>query len=244
LRPVDATPSDIGLDYEPVKVRTEDDIDISGWFIRSEQPRAAVIFCHGNGGNISHRLGKIKTLNDLRLDVLIFDYRGYGMSAGRPSENGLYLDAESMYNYLVNVRKQSPEKVIVFGESLGAAVAIDLAYRRDVAGVIVEGGFSSVRDMAKMVFPFVPAFVYASRYDSLEKIGYIRSPKLIFHSVNDEIIPVELGRKLFNAASEPKEFVEVRGGHNDTFFVSRDIFISKIDEFVRKMEEQQLLIVN
>lgn len=237
LRTIEATPEALGLDYEDVIITAEDGIQISGWFIPSGTPRATLIFCHGNGGNISHRLEKIKMFNDLSLDVLIFDYRGYGMSKGRPSEKGIYLDAEAVYDYLINKKKILPQKIIVYGESLGGAVAIDLAGKHELRGIIIEGTFTSVRDMAKRLLPFIPTFIYASRFDSLEKIRNVKSPKLIFHSIDDEIIPFEMGEKLFHAASEPKEFVEIRGGHNEAFINSRDVFVKEIDEFVERMRK-------
>lgn len=237
LRTIEATPKDIGLNYENVTFTTKDGVRLSGWFIPANPSRATLIFCHGNAGNISHRLEKIKIFINLNLDVLIFDYRGYGMSKGSPSENGLYLDAEVVYDYLINVKNIPPQKTIVFGESLGSAVAVDLAYKHDLAGVIVEGGFTSVKDMAKRIFPFIPAFIYASKFDSLEKIKNIKSPKLIFHSVDDEIVPFEFGEKLFHTAAKPKEFVKIRGGHNDAFFISQEVVVSKIDEFISRIGE-------
>ncbi|MEF9427051.1 MAG: alpha/beta hydrolase, partial [Candidatus Mariimomonas ferrooxydans] len=171
-------------------------------------------------------------LNRLNLDVMIFDYRGYGMSTGSPSENGLYLDAEAVFNYLVNEKAILPWEIIVYGESLGAAIAVDLAGKHDLGGIIIEGGFTSVSDMTKKILPFIPAVIYASRYDALEKIKNIKSPKLIFHSVDDEIIPFEMGEKLFNEAAEPKEFVKIQGGHNDAFLTSHEVYSEKIDSFI------------
>lgn len=237
LRTIEATPEVLGLDYEEVTITAEDGIQISGWFIPSRTPRVTLIFCHGNGGNISHRLEKIKMFNDLSLDVLIFDYRGYGMSKGRPSEKGVYLDAEAVFNYLINKKKILPQKIIVYGESLGGAVAINLAGKHEMGGIIIEGTFTSVSDMAKRLLPFIPTFIYASRFDSLEKIRNVKSPKLIFHSIDDEIIPFEMGEKLFYAASKPKEFVKIRGGHNETFINSLDVFVKEIDEFVERMRK-------
>lgn len=237
LQKIESTPKNIGLDYEDVSFQTKDGVQLSGWFISSENARAAVIFCHGNGGNISHRLHNIKLLNSLSLDVLIFDYRGYGMSKGTPSENGLYIDTEAAYDYLVNEKKVSPRKILIYGESLGGAVAVDLAGKKELGGIIIEGGFTSVSDMAKRILPFIPIFIYKTRFNSVEKIKNIRAPKLIFHSLDDEIVPFELGEKLFHAAAEPKEFVKIRGGHNDALFISEKVFILKIDEFVKKVEE-------
>ncbi len=235
FRGIESKPEDMGLDYKNVTIITEDKIQLAGWFISSKKPKATLIFCHGNAGNISHRMEKIKIFHELDLDVLIFDYRGYGMSKGKPSENGLYLDAEAVYDYLVNKRKTFPSGIIVYGESLGAAVAVDLASKHETGGIIIEDGFTSVKDMAKRILPFVPAFIYASKFDSQQKIKNIKSPKLIFHSVDDEIVPYEQGKKLYDNASEPKEFVELHGGHNDAFLTSRDIFIRRMDSFVRRL---------
>jgi fermentation-respiration switch protein FrsA (DUF1100 family) len=232
LRNIEATPGDIGLEYENVSLVTEDGIRISGWYIPSVKARATMIFCHGNGGNISHRLDKIYIFHNLGINVMIFDYRGYGSSKGRPSENGLYLDADAVYRYLVSDRKIPAHDIIAYGESLGGAVAVDLASRKTLGGIIIEGGFSSVRDMARRYFPFIPAFMYKSRYDSVIKIKKFEGPKLFLHSAGDDIVPYELGEKLYDAADGTKDFVRLNGGHNDAFIVSRDIFISGIASFL------------
>ncbi len=236
FRAIEYTPKDIGLEYEDVSLTAKDGVQISGWFIPSQSSRAVVLFCHGNGGNISHRLQKIMILNRLNLDVLIFDYRGYGKSKGRPSENGLYLDAEAVYDYLLNERKVPPRKIIGYGESLGGAVIAELALRRELGSIIMESSFTSVPDMAKTVAPFIPGFVYKSRFDSLSKIKNIGYPKLILHSTDDEVVPFEHGRRLFDNAEEPKEFIEMKGGHNDTFLVSGDLFVSAIDSFIERLQ--------
>ncbi|MBI4844727.1 MAG: alpha/beta hydrolase [Nitrospirae bacterium] len=235
FKKLDGTPADIGLNFEDVNITASDGISINAWFIPSALPRAAIIFSHGNGGNISHRLEKILILNNLNFDVLIYDYRGYGQSKGRPGEDGLYLDAEAVYKYLVNERRISSGRIIAFGESLGAAVSIDLALKHELRGVIIEEGFTSVKDVAKHYLPFIPAIIYKSKYDSLEKIKNVHSPKLFFHSIDDEIIPYDFGKRLFEAAPEPKMFVNLRGGHNDAFLVSKDLFIKGIDDFVKEM---------
>jgi fermentation-respiration switch protein FrsA (DUF1100 family) len=233
FRNIETTPQDIGLTYEEIFVVTSDGVKISGWYIPSGSPRTTVLLSHGNGGNISHRLEKIKILHDLDLNILLFDYRGYGMSNGSPSEAGLYLDAEAMYAYLLNEKKILPEKIVGYGESLGGAVIVDLADKHKLGGMVLEGSFTSIRDMAKKYFPFIPAFVYKTSFDSLEKIKDMKMPKLHFHSRNDEIVPFELGKKLFDNAPEPKEFVVLQGGHNDSFLVSEDVFREKIDAFIR-----------
>jgi fermentation-respiration switch protein FrsA (DUF1100 family) len=235
LRHLDGTPADIGLEYEDVNITTGDGVEIHGWFVPARYPRATVIFSHGNGGNISHRLAKLQILNRLGLSLLIYDYRGYGMSKGSPDEEGLYLDAEAVYDYLINRRKVNPGDIILFGESLGAAVSADLALKHDVKGIIIEEGFPSVKAVARHYFPFIPHFIYKSKYDSQEKLKDMKIPKLIFHSIDDEIIPYGMGKRLFDAAAEPKEFIELRGGHNDAFMVSEDEFIRGIDSFIEGM---------
>ncbi len=235
FKEIEATPENIGLDFEEIALTSGDGVSISGWFIPSVSSRAVLIFCHGNGGNISHRLEKIRILNELGLDVLIFDYRGYGKSEGRPSEAGLYLDTEAMYEYLVKEKAILSRKIIGYGESLGGAVVINLAVNREMGGVIIEDSFTSVREMGKKLFPFVPAFLYKSRYDSIGKIQHIKIPKLIFHSINDEIIPFEQGKRLYDVSPEPKEFVQLNGGHNDAFFLSRDLYSLKISSFVGRV---------
>jgi fermentation-respiration switch protein FrsA (DUF1100 family) len=234
LKTIEANPGDIGLYYEDIIVTTGDGVDINLWYIPADRPAATIIFCHGNGGNISHRLEKIRLLNGIGLNVLIFDYRGYGSSGGSPSEEGLYLDASAVFGYLVNIRMVPSDRLILYGESLGAAVAIDLAGKYDVAGIIIEGGFSSVKEMAKRIFPFVPGFIYKSRFDSLSGIRNVNVPKLFFHAGEDEIVPLELGRKIYDAASGPKEFVQINGGHNDSFLVSEEMYLREIESFTER----------
>jgi len=235
LKHIEVTPRDIGLDYEEVFIPTKDKVLISGWYIPAVSPRATFLFCHGNGGNISHRLEKIKMFNELHVNVLIFDYRGYGMSRGSPSEGGLYLDAEAVYDYLINEKKVPPEIIIGYGESMGGPVIIDLAVKHKLGGIIVEGSFTSVQDMAKIYFPFIPAFIYKTSFNALEKIARTQAPTLHFHSTADEIVPYELGRRLFDSAPGPKEFVDLQGGHNDAFLISRDLFVEKTDAFISRL---------
>jgi hypothetical protein len=235
LKEIETTPADIHLEFEDISLTTDDRVQITGWFVSSDKSRGVVLFCHGNGGNISHRLEKIKILNNIGLDVFIFDYRGYGRSSGRPFEEGLYLDAEAAYTYLHNQRKVPSDKIILYGESLGGAVAVDLATNYETGGIIIEGSFTSVPDMAKRLVPFMPSFILSSRYNSYKKIANISSPILIIHSADDEIVPFEMGRRLFNAAPEPKEFVELKGGHNDAFLVSQETFIQAIDAFLGRL---------
>ena len=232
FKTIEATPKAIGLNYEDVTITTGDGIYLNGWFIPSDRPRATILLSHGNGGNISHRLEKITILHELDFDILIYDYRGYGRSTGRPSEEGLYRDAQAVYDYLVNEKRVLPEKIIAYGESLGGAVSIDLAGNHEVGGLIIESGFTSIHDMAKSVHLYVPGFFLKTRFDSLKKIKEITVSKLIMHSPEDEIVPFKQGKQLFENAPGPKVFVELQGGHNDGFLVSGEAYIKGIDDFI------------
>ncbi len=236
IKKLDGTPADIGLEYEDVNIVASDGVKIHGWFIPAEYspryPRINILFSHGNGGNISHRFAKLQMLHKLGFDTLIYDYRGYGKSEGSPDEDGIYLDIEAVYDHLLNNRQVNPKNIILFGESLGSAVSADLALKREVGGIVIEEGFTSVKDVANHYFPFIPNFIYKSKYDTSKKLKKVAVPKLMFHSVDDEIIPYGMGKRLFDAAAEPKQFIELKGGHNDAFMVSQDKFMKGIDEFV------------
>ena len=191
------------------------------------------MFCHGNAGNISHRVGVAQILHNLKLNVLIFDYRGYGRSQGKPSESGLYRDGQAAYNYLVQQKGISPNKIIIFGKSLGSAVAVDLAHSVSAGALIIEGGFTSALEMRKKLFPGFPVdWLIAIRSDSLSKIKQIAMPKLIIHSIDDEIVPFEMGQRLFAATQQPKEFYQMHGGHNEAMLLAADRYTQRIEQFL------------
>ena len=205
--------------HENVSLETVDSKKLQGWFIpafTSNSATPVVLFLHGNAGNIGHRWEKIRTLHELGVSVFIFDYRGYGQSEGKPSESGIYKDVDTAYAFLIG-RSVPPENIIVYGESIGGAFAVDLAARKSVKALIAEDAFTSVPAMVRRTMPFIPTFILATRLDSHSKIKKVRAPKLIFHSVDDEIIPFGMGKAVFDAASEPKRFVQLRGGHNTAF---------------------------
>lgn len=234
MREIELLPKEINLDYEDIFLKTSDSIQINGWFISSQNAHYTILFCHGNAGNISHRLEKIKFFHTLGCNIFIFDYRGYGKSYGRPSEKGLYIDAQAAYDYLLS-RNINPEQIVGYGESLGGAVIIDLAFRNTLKGIIIDSTPSSAKDMVKVLYSFLPHWIFASRLDSENKIKSITIPKLIIHSTNDEIVPYNLGRKLFEFAAPPKYFLAIHGGHNSCFFESQDILREKIAEFLHKL---------
>lgn len=234
IKEIEIFPDSLNLPYENVYLETKDGVRINGWFIPYENAKYTILFLHGNAGNIGHRLDKISMLRDIGLSIFIIDYRGYGRSEGKPSEAGLYIDAKTAYDYLVSARNIKSQHIILFGESLGTAIAVNLAYESSVGALILEGAFSSARDMAKRYYPFLPSFVFTNQYNSLCKIKEIKVPKLFIHSRDDEIVPFSLAKKLYDTAPEPKYFVEINGGHNTAFLDSSEKFIDSINLFVKE----------
>jgi fermentation-respiration switch protein FrsA (DUF1100 family) len=218
---LDGTPAGLGLAYEDVEVTTEDGIEIHGWLIPG--PRAAtLLYCHGNAGNISHRLPKLEAFhNQLGLSVLIFDYRGYGRSAGVPSEAGTYADARAVRDW---IRERDAGPVVYLGASLGAAVATTLAVEAPPAALVLEAPFTSVPAMASATVPGA-GWLFRTRYDTLETVGRVPAPLLVLHGEADEVVPFRQGRAVFDAASEPKAFVPIPGAHhNDAHEVGGDVY--------------------
>lgn len=235
MRTIELTPDYINLTFEDVYLKTPDNVKINSWFIPSNNAKYTILFCHGNAGNIAHRLDKIMIFHKMGIGVFIIDYRGYGKSEGKPSEKGIYLDSKAAYDYLLTKRNIRPENIILFGESLGAAAAIDLASKAKVGGLITEGAFSNAKDMARRIYPFLPSFVFKSKFDSIAKIKNIAAPKLFIHSKNDEIVPFDLAQKLYDAAGQPKQFVEIIGGHNSAFLDSEEKYGNSIALFIQKL---------
>ena len=233
-KPFETVPSDWQLTHEEVYFHTEDHMKLHGWFFPVRGNKPVVLFSHGNAGNISHRLENIRELLRYGIPVFIFDYRGYGKSEGSPSETGLYRDGVAAYDFLIRERHVQAESIVLFGRSLGAAVAVHVARQRKVRSLILESAFTSTRDMAKAIPLFLPfSFLLPARYNNLEKIAGIRVPKLFVHGQNDEIVPLSMGRRLFAAAADPKFFYTVNGaGHNDTFVVGGDAYFQTLAAFV------------
>ncbi|MGD8312917.1 MAG: alpha/beta hydrolase [Gammaproteobacteria bacterium] len=232
-RRIEATPAAVGLNHETVSLLTADGVRLHGWFIPEPRTRATLLFCHGNAGNISHRLESIRLFHDLGLNILIFDYRGYGRSDGHPSEKGSYRDVDAGWDYLVDARRTDPGRIVVFGRSLGAAIAADIASRKKPAAVILESAFTSVPEMAATLYPWLPVrFLSRYRYDNKTKIRHISAPVLVVHGRDDEIVPFSQGRQLFELAGEPKHFLALDGGHNDAHLSSRPVYIRELKAFL------------
>ncbi len=224
-----------GLVYEDAWFNASDGTRLHGWYMPHEQPRAVVLFAHGNGGNLSHREEILRLLHDrLRATVLIFDYRGYGRSAGSPSESGVLDDARAARAWLAERAQVPSAEIVLMGESLGGAVAVDLAAGDGARGLILESTFSSLPDVAGHHYRWAPVrLLMRSRFDSVSKIGRYHGPLLQVHGDADTIVPIEYSRRLFAAANEPKQFVEIPGGdHNDP---RTPAFIKALDQFLDQL---------
>lgn len=220
----DYRPEDVGLTYLPIQLTASDGTRLDAWYIPAEGAEYTILFCHGNAGNISHRLDTLLLFRDLQCNCLIFDYRGYGRSEGRPSEQGLYLDALAAWDFLTQQQQIRPEQIILFGRSLGGAVAARLAAdltkqnSPPPAGLVLESSFTSVIDVGQYYYPWFPIRWFARfKFDTLDALKYVQSPVLVIHSPEDEIIPYKFGQKLFEAANQPKLFSRISGAHNDGF---------------------------
>lgn len=234
-RSLQLRPEMLDLTYREVFFGSQDGKRLHGWFFPQKKETPIILFSHGNAGNISDRLHNIRLLADKDLQVFIYDYRGYGQSSGAPSEKGIYLDGLAAYDYLVEREKVPPERIVLFGRSLGAAVAIDVALNRPVRSIIIESGFTSTKEMAGTMFPFsLFSRLLPANYNNLEKIGKVGVPKLIIHGDSDEIVPFAMGKRLFEASEEPKYFYALKGaGHNDTYIVGGEAYFRKIAAFAR-----------
>ncbi len=228
-----ATPDQAEMEYEDVYLQTSDGVTLNGWFVPAESPKGTVLMLHGNGGNISHRIDTIAIFRNLGYNTMIIDYRGYGRSQGSISEQGTYRDAEAAWKYLIRKRKIDPNQIVLFGRSLGGAVAAWLAVEKHSAGLILESSFTSVPNRGAELYRFLPVRLLARiNYDTLGRIDKLRCPLLVIHSRDDEIIPFHHGEQLFAAAKEPKRFQEISGGHNDGFMTSENVYTDAIAEFL------------
>ncbi len=236
LKGINVTPKEWGLSYEDLKIPLADKTKISAWYLPHPEADKTVLFFHGNGGNISHRGDSLYIFHKLKLNVLIIDYPGYGKSEGTPSETGVYQSATAAWHYLVSEKKLKPEDIIIFGRSLGGAVAVDLASRVKAGGLILESTFSSVHDFVDMVFPVLSHFIYLRySFDSFSKINKVSVPVLVVHSPDGEVIPFELGQKLFEAVVSEKIFLPIKGGHNDGFMQSISVYIPALQIFLQSL---------
>jgi pimeloyl-ACP methyl ester carboxylesterase len=223
----------LGVAGEELYLRTEDGVRIHAFFVPSEGASRALLFLHGNAGNASHRLPNAVQLAELGVHVLLLEYRGYGKSEGTASEEGVFADARAGLAHLTTELGIPEERIFLFGRSLGGAVALDLARGRRLAGVILESTFTSLAEMAGRIGVGPLAPLLRGRFDSLTRIRELRAPLLFFHGDRDEVVPFDLGRRLFEAAPEPKAFETIRGaGHNDTVLVGGRAYFERIRRFL------------
>ncbi len=236
---IETTPAAIGLPFEEIQLTTSDNVALHGWWIPNDNARYTLLFFHGNAGNISHRLESIRIFHELGLSVFIFDYRGYGQSEGKPGEKGTYRDAEAAWQFLVDDMRVQPEKIIIFGRSLGGAIASWLAAHYAAAAVILESTFTSVADMGRHYYPYLPiTLLNHIKYPTLVHIDKISSPVMLIHSKEDDIVPYLLGRNLYDAANEPKTFLDIQGDHNYGYLDSGEVYTRGLQQFIETLPEQ------
>ena len=233
---LDQTPPDWGLEYEDVKLNTADGVQLHGWYIPKRESGQVLLFFHGNAGNISHRRDSIQLFHRLGLNVLIIDYRGYGKSEGKPGEQGLYRDATAAWRYLTEQKGFDPDDIVIFGRSLGGAVAAKLAAGVEARGLILESTMSSARDFARVVFKILSRLVVVRyEFNTAQLIKNVHYPVLVLHSPEDEIMPFHLGQKVYDEANQPKRFVRMRGDHNNGFLQSQPEYQQELDRWLKTL---------
>ncbi|MFI6778948.1 alpha/beta hydrolase [Nocardia sp. NPDC050412] len=221
-RQIVQTPSVLEMDYTELSIRTTDDEILQGWWLPAARSIGHVLFAHGNAGNIGDRVPIYALLTQIGLDVLTFDYRGYGRSTGRPTEYGTYLDAHAAREVLLKQPGVDPDRVLYLGKSLGGGVLLELATEHPPTGLILMSTFTGLRDAARSVYPFLPSPFVPDAYPSLRRIRKLRAPILIMHGDQDELLPLRHAERLYAAAPEPKRLVVFPGGgHNDLIISAR-----------------------
>ena len=241
------TPATLGLKFEDIQITTKDNVNLDAWFVPAKDKdqigKGVILFCHGNGGNIGDRVSYLPIFRDLGLSTFLFDYRGYGKSGGKPTEEGTYNDVEAAWQYLTQEKQIPPKKIIIYGESLGGAIASYLAQKisqqdskNAASGLVLASTFTSVSDRASELYPFLPIRLLSRfSYNSRDRLPNIKIPVLIIHSTDDEIIPFSHGDRNFQAANQPKKLVKLRGDHNGGFLDSLEIYRNGLNEFIESI---------
>lgn len=236
-RKLDETPATYGLEYEDVLFVAEDGCPLHGWWIPHPRARGTLLYCHGNADNLSGRAQICALAQSTGVNVFIFDYRGYGRSKGRPSEAGTYRDARAAFE-VVRARHGDAEQppVVVYGGSLGGGVAIQLALEKPLKGLIIENTFTSVPDLGARLYPWLPVRQLGrARYDSLAKVGRLQVPSLWGHSSEDELIPADMGRRLYEQAAGPKRWITLHGPHGEGGWTEDPAYLRTIEEFMARV---------
>lgn len=229
------TPSAIGLAYTTVNIPVSDGETLHGWWMPVPDAKGAVLFFHGNAGNISHRINYLTMFKRLGYSTLLFDYRGYGQSSGTPSEFGMYQDAAAAWHFLTGTKEIASKRIVLFGESLGGAVASWLAAREKPGLLVLASTFTSIPELGAEIYPFLPVrWISRFEYNTLESLQSVSCPVLIAHSPEDDIIPFRHGQRLFQAAPQAKQFLPLEGGHNTGFIFMQPVWIRSLGAFMDK----------
>lgn len=232
LKVIEFYPSQVETPYQDIRFRSEDGHTLHGWFFPGRRDRT-LLFLHGNAGNIGDRLDKIQFLRRVGWSIFIFDYRGYGGSEGSPTIEGVLKDGAAALRYLNETRRIPNEQITLFGESLGGSLAVDLAGREPFASVILESTFTSLRNITRKNYPFIPPWLVPDRLRSIDLIRHLKAPVLVVHGTDDALIPFEMGKELFEAAPHPKRFLEIKkANHNDVYLAGRLDYLKAIEEFL------------
>lgn len=234
---LNVTPASAGLEFDDIRLTADDGVGIHGWYIPGESTRT-ILFFHGNGGDISHRLQTIQQLHSLGWSIFIIDYRGYGKSGGQTTEQGMYLDATAAWQYLTEKRGLESDDIVVQGRSLGGSVASWLAAEKQPAGLIVESSFTSVVDVARNFYWWLPVELMTRyKHPTQTHVAGVECPILIVHSRDDRLIPYQHGEALFAVASEPKTMLTIRGGHNDSFSMDEENYLRGVRRFLTELPQ-------
>lgn len=229
------TPEHNSWDYEDVFVSVGKE-KTHGWYIPCENSKGTILFSHGNAGNVADRLESVGIFRNIGMSVLVYDYGGYGQSTGKPSEARCCYDALAMWRWLTEEKMFPPEEVVLFGRSLGGAVTADLATKVNCAGIILESTFLSTVDVAKDMFRCFPArFAKGNEFNTKEKVNQIKSPVLVIHSPEDTLIKYYHGKRIFELLEVEKEFLEIRGDHNEGFIITGEKYLNGLRNFIEKV---------
>jgi fermentation-respiration switch protein FrsA (DUF1100 family) len=227
------TPESAGLKAEELRIDTEDSVQIHGWYFPNEDSGKVIVLSHGNAGNISYRIDIARTLLNAGASVVMYDYRGYGLSKGKPSEDGFYKDITAVTHFLIEQKEYSEENIYMYGRSLGGAIAAYAATRFNVGGLVLDSSFINLRSMVKDVYPFVPSALAKYKFPANEYLKQLENtPVLIMHSREDEIVGYHNGEELYETAKSPKKFIDLKGGHNENFYLSRDLIEKNWRDFL------------
>ncbi len=230
------TPTDLELAFEEINLTSQDGIKLNSWFVPAENAEYTVLFCHGNGGNISHRLDTISLFHKLAVNFFIFDYRSYGKSSGEISEDGLYDDVNTAWFYLTETRKIAPEKIIVIGRSLGGALAAYIAAKYSPGGLVLESTFTSMSEIVQKVMPWLPGtWMLKYKLSTIDNLVKVKCPVLIIASQDDNVVPFSFSQELFSKAPEPKTFIQLTGDHDDCYFLCRTKYKAALTNFFKDL---------